>query len=124
MNVKKIWLIGFLGISLFVNILLSVYMVKREPVCERVHLDDVSRERNVIPDEKTARQIAYIIVESNFGFEENYFYDPFISYDEDTGEWEVSYLKRTKEGGFILCGGMMVRIDRNSGMITELYYSY
>lgn len=54
----------FLGwlLSIFIIIILCAYIVKREPVCERAHLDEIDRSKELIPDEETALKIADAII--------------------------------------------------------------
>lgn len=119
----KKYLLSFgLVFSLLIIAVLCFYIARCEPKCERIHLDEVMEEgRNIIPDEETAKEIAYILVEANLGFEELGVYKSRVSFNEKTNEWEVFFYQMTFDGQYILGGGRVVVINKDSGMITALY---
>ena len=111
-----------LGFSLLLIAILCFCFLRYKPECERLHLDDVvEKGRNIIPDEETAKEIAYVLVEANLGFEDLGFYEAEVNFNEETNEWEVFFHQMTYEGEHILGGGRVVHLNRDSGMVTELY---
>ncbi len=45
-------------LSFLINMALSIHLLKRQPVCEHKHWDDIDRTKDVIPDGKTAILLA------------------------------------------------------------------
>ncbi len=104
------------------SLLLIVNIINCKPECERLHLYDVEKGRNIIPDEETAKEIAYILVEANSGFEDSeFYYEAEVSFNEETKEWEVIFSPRTYDGKFILDGEKIVHLNRDSGIVTFLF---
>ena len=112
-----------LGISLFINLALGNYIVKWEPVCEKVHLDDIDRTKDIVPNEKTAIKIADAVIESDdyWSWEEDITYDVHATFDEYRYEWFVNYHPVIEEGAYWLDGGKNVRIRRDNGMVAIEY---
>ncbi len=107
------------------SLLLIVNIINCKPECQRMHLDDVvEKGRNIIPDEETAKEIAYVLVEANSGFEgesSEFYYEAEVNFNEETKEWEVTFFPRTYDGKSVLDGEKIVHLNRDSGMVTELY---
>lgn len=113
-----------LSLCLGLSLLLIVNIISCKPECERLHLDDVEKGRNVIPDEETAEEIAYILLEANSGFEgesSEFYYEAEVSFNEETNEWEVIFCPRPYDGKFVLDGEKVVHLNRDSGMVTFLF---
>lgn len=118
---KKILCFGW-GISILVIAVLCIYIVRCEPKCNKVHVDDIVTEgRSIIPDEETAKEMAYILVEANLGFEESGFYESRVKFNEKTNEWEILFYEMTFEGQYVLGSGKVVCINKDSGTVTALY---
>lgn len=111
------WLLSILAI-----IALCVYIVKTEPVCERAHLDEIDRSKELIPDEETALKIAdaVISVDKDVVWDENYTYEVSISFDEETYEWLVTYGPMVP-GKVVFDGGKYIWIRKDSGQIHKWY---
>lgn len=66
MRIKILYLCFML--SFFINAILSIYLLKRKPVCGHIHMEDIDRTRDVIPDEEAAIKLA----KENLFYEEDY----------------------------------------------------
>lgn len=119
-----------LGISFIIIFLLGVNIIVRTPVCNRMHLDDIDRKKDVVSDEKMALEIAelYIserenymnkVVRTNY-VEDECEYDVEVTFNEQNYEWMVAY-KVIQPGGssFVLDGEFAVRIRRDNGMLDR-----
>lgn len=121
-----------LGISFITIFLLGANIIVRTPVCNRVHLDDIDRKKDVVSDEKMALEISelYIteredymnqVVRTNYHYvEDEYEYDVAVTFNEQNYEWMVAY-KVIQPGGssFVLDGEFAVRIRRDNGMLDR-----
>ena len=112
-----------LGVAYLIIGILYIYLVKYGLVCERVHINDVDKGRDIIADEETARKIAYALVEGKLGFEESKKYQTEVSFNQRTNEWEVFFHQMTPEGAFVLDAGGVIRIERDSGIVTEIIWN-
>ena len=119
-NEKNKILLFNLCISVCIIIGLCIFSVKHGPVCNRTHLDDLEENRDIIPDEKTAKQIADVLVEINLGFEEDKAYDAEVIFNEQTNEWEITYFSISLEGQPDIDDEKIVRINRGSGHVIVL----
>lgn len=117
----KILFLGWL-FSIFIIIILCVYIVKREPVCERVHLDEIDRSKELIPDEETALKIAdaVIAVDKEVEWDKECTYEASVSFDEETYEWLVTY-GPSKPDKVIFDGGKYIWIRKDNGWIHRWY---
>lgn len=113
-------LIFNLGISILIIIGLCIFMVKHGSVCNRIHLEDLEENRDIIPDEETAKRISDALVKSNLDFEEDKTYDVEVIFDEQTNEWEIIYFPITLDGEHVSRSEKIVRINRGSGHVTML----
>lgn len=109
---------ALLGISMLVIVVLSIYIIKVKPECERAHIDDIDRNRYIkYFDEEMAREIADLVtgIENS---DEVADYEVEIEFDEQSFEWVVRYIsKRTPEAD----GedeSITVRIRKDNGIIT------
>ena len=109
-------------LSIFIIIVLCAYIVNREPVCERVHLDEIDRSKELIPDEETAIKIADTIISADKEVEwnEKFTYEVRVSFDEETYEWLVMYAP-TIPGKVVFDGGKYIWIRKDSGQIHKWY---
>lgn len=110
---KKLYII--FALSLLVNILLSVYLIRVKPVCERYHIDEINRSYEEIPDETMARKIADAIEMERIGNGEKAEYDVTVDFNSQSNEWEIVY--EFKENG-VLVKTETVCIRKDNGMIT------
>ncbi len=119
---KKSVLIICLGLSFLVNALLCNYIAKRQPVCERRHLEDINRTGNLIPDEETAKKIAEVIIDAdeNWVWDEGYTYYADVKFDEESYEWVVSYYPKLPPGAIMLDGEKIVWIRKDNGLIEKV----
>lgn len=117
----KILFCGWL-LSIFIIIILCVYIVKREPVCEQVHLDVIDRSKELIPDEETALKIAdaIISVDKDVEWNEDFTYEVSVSFDEEAYEWLVTY-GPTMPGKVIFDGGKYIWIRKDTGQVHKWY---
>lgn len=118
MKVKVLYVC--LCISILICASLGHYIVKHKPVCERVHLDDIDRTKDVVPDEETALRIAEAIVDSHeyWEWEEDVDYEVEILFNEMNYEWSVQWQPPIPEGAIMLDGGKTVFIRRDTGAIS------
>ena len=112
-----------LGIFFLIILSLGNHIVKQEPVCEREHLDEIDRTKDIVPNEETARKIAESIIEADkqWIWEENIIYEIDITFNELNYEWFVDYHPEIEEGAYWLDGGKNVRIRRDNGLVTIEY---
>lgn len=80
-------------LSILIIIILGTYIVKSEPKCERKHLDEIDRSKELVPDEETALKIADAIIsgDKDVEWDEDFTYEVSVSFDEETYEWLVMY---------------------------------
>ena len=106
-----------LGISLLINIILSVCVVN----LRNTNGNKIDRTRSMVPDEKTAERIAeaYLdTLEGILGWEENVEYEAEITFDEENYEWIVHYRPKVPEGYMVLDGAKIVGVRKDNGMLT------
>ena len=125
-TVKNKYIKILLGISVFIIAFLFLYIMWLQNWCGKVHLQDiVCKSKDMVPDEETAEKIAYILVDTHLGFEESYYYDVSVRFDEKRNEWQVSYLKMTPDRKeFFGGGGFVVAIEKNTGIVTHVRCSF
>lgn len=108
---KKLYII--FGLSLLANILLSIYLIRVKPVCERYHIDEINWLE--VPDEAMAREIADVVemerIDSGYKAE----CDTMVDFDSQSNEWEVTY-EFAESGGLIKKDIVCIRKD--NGLIT------
>lgn len=119
---KKNILKCVIGFSLFLNIILGTYVAKREPVCERVHLDTIDYTKRVVRYGQTAKEIAEIYIESyqkeNLPVSgETLSYDVQVSFDWKANEWVVLYDPILPYNQIMLDGGKWVWIRGDYGTV-------
>lgn len=117
---KSIFLI-LTACSVLLNIALGTYI--RKPNCEHVHLDEIDRSKDVIPNENTAEKIAEIFMKSQEGalaWGEGIEYGVDVSYDDQNYEWIVYYdaNANVEDGYMILDADKKIWIRRDYGIIT------
>lgn len=121
-NLKGKVLYAWLIVSLTIIAFLGTYIVKREPICERIHLDDIDRNRNVVFDEEMAKRIAEAYIDSfdePLGWDEDFVYDVKVTFDEVNYEWIVEYLPQAPKGKMVVDGGKTARIRRDNGILSS-----
>ena len=120
-----------LGISFTIILLLSINIIVRQPVCNRMHLDDIDKKRDVVTDKRMALEISELYlreredymnqeVRTNYhNVEDKYKYDVEVTFNEQDYEWMVAY-RVIQPGGsiFVLDGEIAVRIRRDNGMVN------
>lgn len=113
-----------LGISWLVILLLSINIFTRDPVCERRHLDEIDKSKDVISSEEMAKKIVEIY-ERNCEEYKNYEsakaqYAVNVIYFEQQYEWVVQFQAIVPEGQFILDGFYDVGVRRDTGMLSQI----
>lgn len=115
-KISYVWL-GVLSLSV---ILLSVYILIQKPICERIHIDDNMKlwgTKDAVPDEKTAKKIADIIIDAQSGFEPIFDYTVEVNYNADKNEWELLY-----HPGAVSGGGITIHLRKDNGMVTDFWF--
>lgn len=115
-------LFGGWMLSIFIIIILGTYIVKSEPKCDRKHLDEIDRSKELIPDEETALKIAdaIISVDKDVEWDEDFTYEVSVSFDEETYEWLVMYAP-TIPGKVVFDGGNYIWIRKDNGYVHKWY---
>lgn len=87
----------------------------------------IDRTVSVVPDEETAVELAYILVDENIGWryaedlkEIKASYQPHVTFDKRRNEWDIFWSLETETGGYVLDHGMTVRIRKDNGKVTCL----
>ena len=87
----------------------------------------IDRTVSVVPDEETAVELAYILVDENIGWryaedleEFKASYQPHVTFDKRRNEWDIFWSLETEAGGYVLDHGMTVRIRKDNGKVTCL----
>lgn len=98
-------------------------MCIREPECEHIHLDEIDRTKDVVPNANSAEKIAEIFMKSQEGklaWGKGIEYGVDISYDEQNYEWIVHYDANSNvEGDYmILDADKEIWKRRDYGIIT------
>ena len=111
-----------LVILILIDGALGVYILERKPVCDRAHLSDVDRTKDIVPDAETAIRIAeasFKMEKSAWGYHyhDELVYQIEVTYDEPSYEWIVSYEEVTPEGDFVLDGGRFFGVRRDNGYV-------
>ena len=121
-NIMEIRILaGLQVISIFVIVILSIYTVKVQPKCERIHLDDINRDEDIAYlDKEMARKLADIVTvaEDNYTEEVSMKYDVEIEFDERCYEWVVSYEPNGLQLDDAINQSKVVRIRKDNGIIT------
>lgn len=111
----------FFCISLVVNLLLCVCVIKQKIDCESNHPNGIDKTRSMIPDEETAERIAKVFldtIEGDWGWEEGVEYEVYVSFDADKYEWVVHYSPKAPEGYMTIDGAKIVGVRKDNGMLT------
>lgn len=98
-----------------INALLSIYLIKVKPVCDRRHINEIDWSYEEVPDEAKAREIADAVEMERIGYEVLEEYVTAIDFDSKENEWEVTY-EFEKNDGFSKKD--IVRIRKDNGLIT------
>lgn len=112
-NVRKMYII--LGLSLLVNVLLSIYLIKVKPICDRYHIDEIDWSYDEVPDEVMAWEIADAVEMERISHEVLEEHATTIDFDSQENEWEVTYEFEKNDG---LSKKDIVRIRKDNGLIT------
>ena len=109
------------AISILVNIMLCINIMERKPVCGNEHMDNVDRTKDVVPDERAARQIAEILLSIGKadGKKDNIIYDCKVIFHEQSYEWIVFFFAKSLDGKDYMDGGQMIWIRRDYGTIVN-----
>lgn len=112
-----------LGITFLINLSLGINIAIRKPVCERVHLDDIDRSKNIITNEEMAKDIVELYIkkqEEYKDYEEDLTYEIECFFSEQNYEWVVGYTAIPPEGVYILDGEFAIRVRKDTGMLTQI----
>jgi hypothetical protein len=101
-------------LSFFINMALCIHLLKREPVCGHIHLDEIDRTRDVVPNEETAVRLAKEKRRNWIADSLSYTYR--VLYNEPSYEWIVFIQCREEEGCIITDGGTAVWLRRDYGV--------
>lgn len=101
-----------LGFFIIIILFLTIYTIKREPDCDRIHIDEMIAFD--VPDEETAREIADVVM----GFGEEKDYDVAVDFDKKSGEWIITYLFEDPLNDEKIMEQKVVRIRKDTGTIT------
>ncbi len=121
----------YLGISYCIILLLSVNILTRKPVCERIHIDEIDRTKNVVSNEEMAIKIVelyenwsekYKNHEGNNGSNASMEmpYEIEVIYDEQQYEWIVQFQAIVPDGHSILDGYYDIGVRRDNGMLSSI----
>ena len=109
-----------LAILMLIDGALVNYILEREPVCDRTHLSDVDRTKDIVPDEETAIRIAEANLKtkiSGWNSHGDIDYQIEVIYDEPSYEWIVIYEVAPPEGKFVLDGTKVLGVRRDYGHV-------
>lgn len=118
---KKIIVVINVVISFCLIIVLGIYTVKVKPECERVHVDDIDRTREIkYLDDEMAREIANVVmgIDNVSVGEEDTGYEVEVIFDEQNYEWVVSYISKEVMETSGTYETKSVRIRKDNGIIT------
>lgn len=120
---KKYVILFLILCSVLLNMILGTYLSIREPKCEHIHLDEIDRTKNVIPNEKVAKKIAEIFMKSQEGklaWGRKIEYGVEVTYDDQNYEWIVFFdaNANVEEDYVILDANKKIWIRRDYGIIT------
>ena len=112
-----------LGITFLINFSLGINIAIRKPVCERVHLDDIDRSKNIITSEEMAKDIAELYIkkqEEYKNYEEDFTYEIECFFDEEKYKWWICYTTIPPEGIYLLDGEFAIGVRKDTGMLTNI----
>lgn len=104
----------FFIISIILNILLGVHIVRMDKECQRSHVDEINRGIDWYPDADAATEIA----EACIGMDQSHaeaVYNIQITYRESIHEWIIAF--EPKDEG--TQDTRVIGIRRDTGVITE-----
>lgn len=104
-------------LSFLINMALSIHLLKRQPVCEHKHWDDIDRTKDVIPDGKTAILLAKEQLDGKW-IGEDYPYVYFVFFNEPSYEWIV-FFRHRPEDRFYVDGECVVWLRRDNGILNK-----
>lgn len=103
------------GVTMSINIMFGIYIVKREPVCEHIHIDVIDRSKDVVSDEEMAVKIAKILLSDGYEkYKGKYIVDIETSFNEASYEWIVIFTLKTLDGRSLLDGIRIVGVRRDN----------
>lgn len=103
-------------LSILLNMLLSVHLLRREPVCRHIHVDEIDRTKDVIPDAETAVRMAR---EKCLDSTDGYPYEYLIFFNRPSYEWIV-FIQLKKEDRYAALGGRhVVWMRRDYGIVSN-----
>lgn len=117
----------FFILSIVLNLVMIIYLVTWKPECDRPHLDEINRMKDIVPDEAAAEKIARYSVRAggsagDFAMsddEEFVVYDADVTFIEQTNEWIVDFTAHSPEGGQMIFDGIsLVGVRRDNGYFT------
>lgn len=115
----KIIYVG-LGISIIMIAFLSVKIDTRKPVCERIHVDDIDRTKDLVPDEEMAKKIVDLYHDAmNSPETDKYDYNVSVYFEEERYVWIVWYDIIIPEGVYLFDGGYGGMVRRDNGMFIK-----
>lgn len=106
-----------LGISALLSLVLYIYIVKYDAKCERVHLDVINRDGDIVSEAEGAKKIAaaYLGLKEDWELQENPIYDAEVTFDESCYEWIVIFSPNDSESD----KERVVGIRKDYGIIAE-----
>lgn len=108
-----------LCISIIVIVILCQCIETREPVCMRVHVEDIDRTKDIVPNEEIAKKIVELYFTKKEGGEDSpYNYNIQVKYDEEKYEWIIGYFIIQSEEHWVLDGDISFGVRRDNGMVT------
>lgn len=110
---KKLYII--FSLSLLANVLLSIYLIRVKPVCERDHIDEIDWSYEKVPDEIMAREIADVVEMERIDHRDESEYDVVVGFNSQSNEWEITYEFEESDG---LIKKDIVCIRKDNGLIT------
>lgn len=115
----KIIYVG-LGISIIMIVFLSVKIYTRKPVCERTHVDDIDRTKDLVPDAEMAKKIVDLYHDAMKRQEtDKYDYNVKVYFEEEKYVWIVWYDIIIPEGVYLFDGGYGGWVRRDNGMFID-----
>ncbi len=102
-------------LSFFINVALSIFLLNRKPVCGHVHIDDIDRTKDVIPDGETAIKLA----KEKLLYEEDYPYEYTAVFNGPSYEWIVFFQHRECDRYTLLDGEHVLWLRRDYGIVSN-----
>lgn len=112
-SVKNLYII--FSLSLLANVLLSIYLIRVKPICERHHIDEIDWSYEEVPDEIMAREIADAVEMERIDHRDKSEYDVVAGFNSQSNEWEITYEFDESDG---IIKKDIICIRKDNGLIT------